>query len=51
MIRLFDRRKAARSLTVSGLLGILLAICVLPVILIDRIIGGPWDDDDFGRMG
>ncbi len=51
MIRLFDRRKAARSLTVSGALGILLAICILPVILIDRIIGGPWDDDDFGRMG
>lgn len=43
--------RPAQSLTVSGMLGILLAICVLPVILIDRIIGGPWDDDDFGRMG
>lgn len=51
MMRMFDRRRIAKSLTISGLAGILLAVCLLPVILIDRIVGGPLDDDDFGRMG
>lgn len=45
------RRRWITALSVSGLLGILLALCILPLILIDRIVGGPWDDDDFGRMG